>query len=217
MLGILGLGSYSTLHYIKRLNEEYHRKQGGYSTMPFKMLNVDFNNINPYLPDQFDALIPVLEESLIALNNLGISKILIPNITIHEAADKTQLSQEIKSKIIHPLDILRNNKIYEGFANVSILGTYHTMENPYILEKLGLEIKMLSDIQMKRIDDIRNELYLGHGAIEKQTEYINRLIMDNCETLFIIACTELSLLSSSLVEKNNTIDLVNHQIIRTLF
>ncbi len=58
-LGLLGLGSRSTQHYIGLMNARYNALHGGYSTCPFVMLNVDFNRINPFLPDDFEHLGPV--------------------------------------------------------------------------------------------------------------------------------------------------------------
>lgn len=51
-LGILGLGSKSTLYYVEQLNTLYNRSFGGFSTCPFMMVNANFNDINPYLPDK---------------------------------------------------------------------------------------------------------------------------------------------------------------------
>jgi aspartate racemase len=212
MLGILGLGSHSTLHYIKQLNLEYNIKHGGYSTMPFKMLNVDFNLINPYLPNNFEQLIPIVSSSLQELNKLGVTKIIVPNITLHEAIDKSFISSEIKEKIVHPLKVLTNPKLYAPFENVCILGTQYTMSNSYIIEKLKLPVKVLSADDIANIDNIRKELYKGISDTTQYITYFNQLIIKNDKTLFIIACTELSLVAHYLNSRNNILDLVDEQI-----
>ena len=49
-LAILGLGSRSTTFYINELNSLYKKKNGGYSTFPFLLLNSNFDWINKLLP-----------------------------------------------------------------------------------------------------------------------------------------------------------------------
>ena len=52
-LGILGLGSRSTIFYMEQLNKIHQAVHGGYSTCPFMLINSDFNGINPFLPNSF--------------------------------------------------------------------------------------------------------------------------------------------------------------------
>ena len=52
-LGIIGLGSKSTTYYIELLNLFYNKKHGGFNTCPFTMVNINFNEINPFLPNDF--------------------------------------------------------------------------------------------------------------------------------------------------------------------
>ncbi len=47
-LGIIGLGSKSTTYYIELLNLFYNKKHGGFNTCPFTMVNINFNEINPF-------------------------------------------------------------------------------------------------------------------------------------------------------------------------
>jgi aspartate racemase len=71
--GILGLGSRSTLFYIEQLNKGYNKKHGDYSTFPFKMLNVDFQLYNTYLPAQYEILLPQLQKDLSWPGSLAIT------------------------------------------------------------------------------------------------------------------------------------------------
>ncbi len=50
-LGIIGLGSKSTTYYIEMLNQLYNKKHGEFNTCPFTMININFNEINPFLPN----------------------------------------------------------------------------------------------------------------------------------------------------------------------
>ena len=94
-IGILGLGSRSTLFYIKELHKKIHLLLGDYHTFPCLVYNIDFNTINPYLPNQFDKLVPKLKEYLDQLFKLKITVCIIPNITLHETYDFGNLNHNI--------------------------------------------------------------------------------------------------------------------------
>lgn len=216
MLGILGLGSQSTVYYIQKLNELYNELHGGFSTMPFKLLNVNFDLINSFLPNQFDKLFPVIELSLTQLDNLGVNKIIIPNITLHEAIDKSFLSKDIKIKIVHPFSILENETFFKDFQDVCVLGTAFTMQNPYILNKLKRKIKTLSQAEVELIDNIRKSVYEGNGESEKHLRFFQQLMSNNPKTLFIIACTELSVLINNVGYSSQILDLAGQQIMHCI-
>ncbi len=140
-LGILGLGSRSTLYYLNSLNQYYNELNGGYSTCPFLLLNADFNTINPFLPNQFQEIIPPLTKHIEQLLNLGAQKILIPNITLHEALDK--IDKFDKNIFIHPLHLLKNEIRLKNKRPTVILGTRHSMNNPYFnsfIENEGIQV-----------------------------------------------------------------------------
>ena len=88
-IGLLGLGEKTTLFYISKLNQQFREKNGGYSTQPLKMLSANFDDVNPYLPFEFEVLVPVVRKYILKLNELGIHKIMIPNMTLHLASRKT--------------------------------------------------------------------------------------------------------------------------------
>ncbi|WP_282068063.1 hypothetical protein [Olleya namhaensis] len=67
VLGILGLGSRSTLFYLEQLNTQFHTLKGDYHTFPSITHTVDFNTINPYLPNQFNTLKPVVKQQITSL------------------------------------------------------------------------------------------------------------------------------------------------------
>ncbi|MDG2431828.1 hypothetical protein, partial [Flavobacterium sp.] len=96
-VGLLGLGSRSTLYYIEQLNRLYNKKMGGYSTFPFMMINTNFDTINSLLPNPSNELDAVLTEYVTRLEKLEITAILIPNITLHETIDRLK----IRKKILH--------------------------------------------------------------------------------------------------------------------
>lgn len=211
MVGILGLGEYSTSHYISRLNQLYQQRYGGYSTFPFKLLNVDFNLINPYLPDQFDLIIPTLVNNLNELDNLGVSSILIPNITIHEAIDLSNLSQSIRDKIIHPKKLLKDKLELHKDKKILVLGSAYTMNSTYLLNNIAInEIKDSSNL-VESVDSIRREIFYTKVVNQLNTSKIQSILSANLEVCVVIACTELSIVNARLPKLANVIDLVEEQ------
>ncbi len=127
-LGVLGLGSYSTLFYIKTLNAMYNKKYGGFSTCPFKLLNVDFDAINKLLPNTSNALDTIVKTHLNTLDALKVDNILVPNITLHETIDRLQ----IKTNVIHAIQETISKITGNNHVNVTIFGTLYTMQSNYL-------------------------------------------------------------------------------------
>ena len=63
-IGIIGLGHFSTQYYQSELHRRYNKIQSGYATFSFLLYQVDFNLINPYLPSQFDILVPTIQKMI---------------------------------------------------------------------------------------------------------------------------------------------------------
>ncbi len=101
---ILGLGERSTQFYISTLHRLYHEKLGGFHTFPFVLYQIDFNTINPFLPNQFDKLIPEMKNILQMILDVNASQYLIPNITLHETLDK--INHQID--MVHPVQLTRD-------------------------------------------------------------------------------------------------------------
>ena len=101
-IGVLGLGVYSTNFYMNELHKKYYQFKGGFATFPFLLHQVDFNLINPFLPNQFEKLIPKLEGVILELEKYPIQKWIIPNITLHETFDKL----DKKVDVIHPIEVV---------------------------------------------------------------------------------------------------------------
>ena len=207
---LLGLGNQTTLYYLETLNELYHKELGGFHTFPCVIYNIDFNDINPYLPNQFDELTPRLQDYLNYLSDNFIGQLLIPNITLHETYDKCQS----ELKIIHPLQLakeyIQNNKIFQ----MKIFGSKYTMESDYIssnLKSLGIEITTPDNHDKAFLDTIRKNVYEDKNTNEDLIMYQKLLdkYTSNCHVL--IACTELSIINSQCANKK-TIDLATLQM-----
>ncbi|AOW16646.1 hypothetical protein LPB03_03820 [Polaribacter vadi] len=192
-LAILGLGSRSTSFYLKRLNNIYNKKNGGYSTCPFLLLNANFDVINSLLPAVSEKLDAAVSYYINQIKNLNIDYLLIPNITLHETIDRLNISQNI----LHPVH-LSIAKIKENrWEKVVLFGSLFSMKSDYIKNQFkenGIEVLLPNEKDMVFIDEIRKRIYNEsetddlvkkyHSIIQKYTE-INPVIL---------SCTELSIL-----------------------
>ncbi len=220
-IGLLGLGSRSTEYYFNALNTHYQSIHGDYHTCPIKLLNANFNDINPYLPDQFERLEPITISYLNQLVALGVESILIPNITLHQTLDRVWPDLQIDVPLIHPVHLAAKEMVKNGAKTVCILGSKYTMVSNYIpaiLLSYGIETTSPSSPHIDFIDQCRKALYSGIETKENILE-LEKIIAFYAKTSsIIIACTELSTLHLHNPD-NNVFDLARlqvHQAIREL-
>ena len=212
--GILGLGIRSTHFYIEELNKRYHAIHGDYHTFPCLVRYVDFNQLNPFLPNNFERLIPELKRMLDNFFEMSIYSCLIPNITLHEAYDLSKLDY----KIIHPLELTIDTLLKQEITSVVLFGSMYTMNSDYItsrLEKHGISVGHPSDIDMQLIDNFRKKIYSGAETEDDFMAYknISKTYMKSHHVL--ISCTELSIYSGML-EGSKIIDMAFLQIDKAL-
>jgi len=214
-IGILGLGSRSTLFYIEELNKKVHSVLGDYHTFPCIVYNVDFNTINPYLPNQFDKLVPKLKEHLDSLFKLKITVCIIPNITLHETYDIGHLNFNILHPIQLVIEFLKGNKINQ----ITVFGSKYTMTSNYLktsLDKHHIRVEIPNNEDIKTIDLIRQKLY-SYSETPSDIEHYNALISKySVKTHILIACTELSILHHEIKLPAHVIDCASLQIEKTL-
>lgn len=207
--GVLGLGAVSTNYFLRRIHEKFRINHEEFSTCPLLLYQIDFQELNPFLPNNFEALVPKLNSYLNDISNLGISKLLIPNITLHETVDQINLPIDI----IHPVELtvnfLKEKKIEEAF----IFGTSYTMNSQY-LKKRFLENNILlivpDLVDQNRIDEFRKKVYSGIETAAEIIVYKNLINKYSEKNLVLIACTELSLYS--LIDQSKCVDMAELQI-----
>jgi aspartate racemase len=213
-LGILGLGNRSTSYYLNNLNTQYNKKHGGYSTCPYLLLNTNFDTINPFLPHQFEKTIPALTSYIEQLFSLGAQHILIPNITLHETLDK--IDKFDATLFIHPFQLLKKELQQRKEKPVVVLGTRHSMNNPYfnsLIENEGVEISKLENNDALMVDEFRTAIYNRSESTELANKFENLVSKLEEKYTIVVACTELSAyLNTSNKKLKNTIDLATLQI-----
>ncbi|MDO6761087.1 aspartate/glutamate racemase family protein [Tamlana sp. 2_MG-2023] len=207
-LGLLGLGNRSTLFYINGLNSVFNKTTGGYSTCPFTMINTNFDAINLRLPDVSEALSEIVQAYISEIENMGITYLLVPNITLHETIDGLKHNLTV----LHPVKTCIAKLKENHWKQVVLFGSMHTMQSGYIRSQFAqnnIETRLPEKQDMLLIDQVRTAVYA-----ETQTEtlineyrYILNKYAQNHPV--VLACTELSVIESN---QENVIDMAQLQI-----
>ncbi|MBF8457967.1 aspartate/glutamate racemase family protein [Kaistella sp. G5-32] len=207
--GVLGLGNASTEYYLKRIHEKYRKNKKEFSTCPLLLYQSDFQEINPYLPDQFSVLIPKLENYFSKILDFGISKLLVPNITLHETLDQMKLPFEI----FHPIDLTLKYLKENSISEVTLFGTFYTMNSEYLdarFQKEGISLLKPIESDQKWIDDFRKKIYNKEESPSEINIFQNLIKKYSSGNPVIIGCTELSLFAFK--ENSSCIDMAELQI-----
>lgn len=208
-IGILGLGNRSTLFYIDQLNKLYNSNFDNYSTCKFTLYNSNFQEINPYLPENFEKLEPVLTNYIDEIINLNVNYLIIPNITLHQTFDRLAL----KINIAHPIQITIQKLEKDGFKEVVVFGSKYMMESKYLKTSFltkGITISEPSEEDKSFIEYMRHQLYQGKESISEKLKFEKLKLKYTKNQPLIIACTELSVFSSS--DQNKVYDMALLQV-----
>ena len=210
VLGILGLGSRSTLFYLEQLNKQYHALKGDYHTFPSITYNVDFNTINPYLPNQFEILKPVVSLQIASILKDNVHSCIVPNITLHETIDLLQFDKPI----LHPVTLSLQHLKNQNVSNVVVFGSLYTMGSDYITNQLHSEnitVTLPSKSDQITIDNCRKKLYNYSETNTDFEEYKALIEKYSKNSIVLVACTELSLWSTKF-KKDTLVDMALLQI-----
>lgn len=188
----MGLGSQSTLFYIKELNTRYNQLHGGYSTCPFKLLNTNFHEINSLLPIASTRLDELISSYVAQLIALGVDRILIPNITLHQTIDRLQLD----GSVLHPIQLAVEALQEEGHQKTTLIGSKYSMQSNYIhaaFEASGIEVSLPTYEEMERIDEVRKAVYQGSTNASMLSDFQHIIGKYDAQNSVTIGCTELSI------------------------
>ena len=206
--GILGLGSFSTQYYLGEIQRKFNERNEEFSTCPYLLYQIDFQQINPFLPDQFSTLKPKIEVVLNEIYKLGISDLLVPNITLHETLDKI----ESPVKLFHPVSLTIDD-LKNRISKITLFGTLYTMNSDYLKEKFSennIEIILPSEADQIWLDNFRKTVFDQSQTSNKIETYQDLIKKYSVENSVVIACTELSVFA--LKNDSNCIDMADLQI-----
>ena len=206
---MLGLGSRTTSYYLSVLNALYNKKKGAYSSCPSIVYNVDFNTINPLLPNVSEALDAVTQEYLLDLESFKTEYIIIPNVTLHETVDRLT----INASILHPIPLTISKIKQNNYNKIILFASLHSMTSDYITSSFkahGIDVVLPSDADMSVIDEVRVQVY-NHTETSELIEKYHCLIQEySAKYPVVLGCTELSILNSQDVE--HVIDMAQIQM-----
>ena len=170
--------------------------------------------MNPYLPDNFDQLIPELTHILNDCFELPIHSCLIPNITLHEAYDVSKLNH----RVIHPLELTVTYLLKNGINAVLLFGSLHTMNSDYITKTLknkNISVVIPSEEDKNIIDNFRKKVYHSEETQEDFHHYKDIVSKYSESHNILIACTELSVYSHQ-IDFTRIVDMALLQIDKVL-
>jgi aspartate racemase len=194
MLKVLGLGNYVTQFYLHELNLMAEEEWGVYATFPLQLVNINFQELNPFLPDQFEKLVPAITRILDKAEK-DRDEWLIPNITLFQTID--QLSRSEFPGCIHPVRETGKYLREQAVDEVYLMASLYTMNTTYVsslLEKEGIEVCLPHHTDQLLLDDLRKEVYKKGRQPESALRWKN-LLEKYEKHHVVIACTELSLLA----------------------
>ena len=210
-IGILGLGVRSTLFYLQELNKRYQEKLGHHHTFPCIVYHIDFDTLNPFLPNQFDKIIPSLKTHLDELFSLPIKRAIIPNITLHEAFDLAKFNYPIAHPLSLMIKYLKEKKIHK----VTLFGSRYTMQSTFIksfLKNEHIDVRIPSQENMDTLDIIRQKVYNNKETHDDIEAYMKLIKNYSNNATILIACTELSILNNHMPPQKSIVDLTLLQI-----
>ena len=207
--GVLGLGEASTAYYLNQIHKKFNERNQEFSTCPLLLYQVDFQEINPFLPDQFVELIPRVNDYLNNISELGISKLLVPNVTFHETLDHITHSIQI----CHPVQLTIEHLIKNRISEVIIFGTLYTMNSEYLKRNFleaGINIIPPEIKNQLWIDDFRKKVYKKESTADEIEAFQSLIKKYMQQKPVVISCTELSI--HCLKNENYFIDMADLQI-----
>ncbi|MBT8151626.1 MAG: aspartate/glutamate racemase family protein [Gammaproteobacteria bacterium] len=202
MLGIARLGEISTTWYQQRI-------QNYAPGLDYQMVDYDFSTLNAFLPDNYPALEPLLLKLLATAKQQGVSKLLLPNITLHHCF-YLHPDWRCNVSLFDPFDML--NSALHG-RQVYVLGTRHTQESPVLRERLhqqGIVLRSVDAATCASIDALRLDIFHNGFSVAAAKALSVVVAKLSEEAVVIIACSELSVALQQ--SGKNVLDLAMLQI-----
>jgi aspartate racemase len=191
-IGLPLLGKQASQFYLETLDALWTNS----TACPVVTLDVEFERINANLPDKYAALKPLLGCMVEDLEDSGSTIYLVPNITLHAALDRLELSEDTRARIVHPIEAGLDALEAGGIKHITLAGTRHTMQSNQLADyftarKIKVDFPSSQDIQA--LDKIRLNVF-ANGFSVKEKEKMDSVLSKN--TCVVLACTELSLLNT---------------------
>jgi aspartate racemase len=208
MLGLLYLAKDSSEFYLRKLVElGFHDVQ---------VISTDFSLINAQLPMNFGFLEDLITPYLRQAEQLGITRLIVPNITLHETID--QLGTSHKFQLMHPVFMGIHALKKQAIDEVFLFGSLHTMKGNYVKDHFkasGINTLIPLAEDMLYVDKIRRKVFDGTVKYSELEKYIELINTYSHKSPIVLACTELSIIQP-LAKRNDVFDLATIQMMQSL-
>lgn len=200
-IGLIGGMSWqSTLSYYRLINEEVHKRLGGFHSARLVLYSVEFHDIEALQQaGKWHEAGALLADVARALAAAGADLLLICANTMHKVAP--MIEDAVSIPLLHIADATADAIKLAGMTTVGLLGTRFTMEQDFYRDRLqqGHGLTVLVPPAQDR-DSVHRVIYeeLCMGNItDAAREHYRRVIADlvaQGAQAIILGCTEISLL-----------------------
>ncbi|MDB4511959.1 hypothetical protein N9060_00710 [Arenicella sp.] len=193
-LALLALGGRATLFYLREINKRYQQKTAARVPCPMLVKKTDFPKINQFLPNQFSVLEEIAKTQLDRLQDSN--KIVVPNITFHQAIDRLCEREGCSYPIVHPIKSVVNQLTSDDCKEIRLVSSHYGMNSEYLrsfFAEADIEVTVPSEDDQMKIDEFRKKIYLFNETNHDVEEYLTLLSRYHQDSRVVIACTELSL------------------------
>ncbi|WP_026942742.1 aspartate/glutamate racemase family protein [Hellea balneolensis] len=187
-IDFLRLGTRTTSFYIKCFKELFEIENTENTEPELNLIDVDFSEVNNFLPNKFDSLKPVLRPYFETINS---EIIVVPNITLHETLDQLAIPN-----LIHPVRETIRELQASKHSDIFLLGSKYSMQAPYISTLMhfsGIHVQVPSLADQDKIDNLRQKIYTGRETNDDIQFYKNYIKTHSLKHPVVVACTELSI------------------------
>jgi aspartate racemase len=196
-LGLLGGMSWeSSITYEQVINEEVRRRLGGVHSADLLLRSYDFAEIEALQEaDDWAGAGRRLGDDARRLEDAGAEAIVLCTNTMHRVADAIESATTIP--LLHIAEATSAAIRAAGVGVVALLGTRYTMEQPFLRDRLGVEV-VVPDAADRTLfhDVIYEELVRGVVRPESKAAYLGVLERLGADGV-VAGCTEIELLLSA--------------------
>lgn len=196
-LGLLGGMSWeSSITYEQVINEEVRRRLGGAHSADLLLRSYDFAEIEALQEaDDWAGAGRRLGDDARRLEDAGAEAIVLCTNTMHRVADAIESATTIP--LLHIAEATSDAIRAAGVGVVALLGTRYTMEQPFLRDRLGVEVVVPDAADRTLVHDvIYEELVRGVVRPESKAAYLGVLERLGADGV-VAGCTEIELLLSA--------------------
>jgi aspartate racemase len=196
-LGLLGGMSWeSSITYEQVINEEVRRRLGGVHSADLLLRSYDFAEIEALQEaDDWAGAGRRLGDDARRLEDAGAEAIVLCTNPMHRVADAIESATTIP--LLHIAEATSAAIRAAGVGVVALLGTRYTMEQPFLRDRLGVEVVVPDAADRTLVHEvIYEELVRGVVRPESKAAYLGVLERLGADGV-VAGCTEIELLLSA--------------------